>query len=230
MHGGQRLLLPMLQLKEFDQYTTTHSLNVAVLSMALAEAIGMAPREVQATGVGGLLHDIGKIKVPIEVLTKPGKLTPEERLLMNLHPVDGAKLLLESERYLDVAAVVAYEHHVMLDGGGYPTFRYPRDCHATSKLVHVCDVYDALRTHRPYREAWSAEKALGYVAERAGSEFAPEMATPFVRMLRQLEHQVTVLTDATAGFSAGGPAGAAGAAGAGGTGATGAAAGAPAGD
>ena len=86
----------------------------------------------------------------------------------------------------------------MLDGGGYPTFRFPRDCHPASKLVHVCDVYDALRTNRPYREAWPAEKVLSYVTERSGSEFAPEMAAPFVGMMRELEQQVTVLTDVTA--------------------------------
>lgn len=198
MHGGQRLILPMLHLKEFDQYTTTHSLNVAVLAMALGEALGAASRDVHALGVGGLLHDIGKIKVPIEVLTKPGKLTPDERLMMNLHPVDGCRMLLETERHLDAAAVIAYEHHVMLDGGGYPAFRFPRDCHPASKLVHVCDVYDALRTNRPYREAWPAEKVLTYLTERSGSEFAHEMAAPFVGMMRELEQQVAVLTDVTA--------------------------------
>jgi putative nucleotidyltransferase with HDIG domain len=201
MHGGQRIILPMLHLKEFDQYTTTHSLNVAVLAMALAEFLGLGPREVRAIGIAGLLHDIGKIKVPLEVLTKPGKLTPEERAVMNRHPVDGARLILEDERYLDLAAVVAYEHHVMLDGGGYPTFRYPRDCHAASKLVHVCDVYDALRTNRPYRDAWPADKALGYVTERVGTEFAPDVAAGFTRMMHAYEQRVTVLTDPAATFA-----------------------------
>ena len=86
MHGDSRMVLPLLKLKEFDQYTTTHSLNVAVLSMGLAESLGCRPREIRAIGVAGLLHDIGKIRIPLEVLTKPGKLTDEERAIMNSHP------------------------------------------------------------------------------------------------------------------------------------------------
>lgn len=198
MHGGQRVMLPLLHLKEFDEYTTTHSLNVAVLAMALAEFMGMGPREVQALGMGGLLHDVGKTKIPKHILTKPGKLTPDERLIMNLHPSDGARLILGTERHLELAAVVAYEHHIMINGGGYPTFRYPRDCHLASRLVHVCDVYDALRTNRPYREAWSSEKTLSYLIDRAGSEFDADAAGSFVRMMGEMEQRVAYVTDPTA--------------------------------
>ena len=83
----------------------------------------------------------------------------------------------------------------MLNGGGYPTFRFRRDCHHASKLVHVCDVYDALRTNRPYREAWTQEKTLTYVRDRAGVEFDPELAGAFVRMMQQWEPQLAVMTD-----------------------------------
>ena len=121
MHGQQRIVMPLLQLKEFDQYTTAHSLNVSVLSMALAEALGYGAKQVRAVGVAGLLHDIGKVSIPIEVLTKPGKLTDEERLLMNQHPVEGARIILQSGDEMELAAVVAYEHHIMLNGGGYPS-------------------------------------------------------------------------------------------------------------
>jgi len=197
MHGGgaRQVMLPLLQLKEFDQYTTTHSMNVAVLSMALAEYLGLSPSDVRTFGIAGLLHDIGKIKIPLEVLTKPGKLTDEERALMNEHPAAGARMLLEAEEDLDLAIVVAYEHHIMINGGGYPVLHYARDCHQASKLVHVCDVYDALRTRRPYREAWSFEKTLGYMEERKGLEFEPELCTAFTRMMRQWERQVMVLSD-----------------------------------
>ena len=197
MHGGgaRQVMLPLLQLKEFDQYTTTHSMNVAVLSMALAEYLGLSPSDVRTFGIAGLLHDIGKIKIPLEVLTKPGKLTDEERALMNEHPAAGARMLLEAEEDLDLAVVVAYEHHIMINGGGYPVLHYARDCHQASKLVHVCDVYDALRTRRPYREAWSFEKTLGYMDERKGLEFEPELCTAFTRMMRQWERQVLVLSD-----------------------------------
>jgi putative nucleotidyltransferase with HDIG domain len=195
MHGGRQIVLPLLQLKEFDQYTTTHSLNVAVLSMALAEFLGLTARDVRAFGIAGLLHDVGKTKIPIEVLTKPGKLTDEERALMNEHPAAGARLLLDTEEDLDLAVVVAYEHHIMINGGGYPTLSYPRACHRASRLVHVCDVYDALRTRRPYRDAWEFERVLGYLNERSGLEFDAELVASFIRMMREWEPQVAVLSD-----------------------------------
>jgi len=195
MHGDRRIMLPLLQLKEFDEYTTTHSLNVSVLAMGLAESLGYHAREVRAFGVAGLLHDIGKIRIPIEVLTKPGKLTDEERAVMNRHPADGARIILQSDEDLDLAAIVAYEHHVMLNGGGYPALHYSRSCAMASRLVHVCDVYDALRTKRPYRDAWPSEKAVAYLEERAGLEFDPDLVAAFVRMLRQGEAQIRVLGD-----------------------------------
>ena len=187
MHGDQRIMMPLVQLRRFDEYTTTHSLNVCVLAMALAEWVGMGARDVRAFGIGGLLHDLGKVRVPLEILNKAGKLTDEERGIMNRHPVEGARLILASEPDLNLAAVVAYEHHVMLNGGGYPTFAHPRDCHEASKLIHVCDVYDALRTNRPYRDAWPADKVLAYLEERSGTEFDGRLAHAFTRMMREWE-------------------------------------------
>ena len=184
MHSEANIVLPLLQLKEFDQYTTTHSLNVAVLAMGVAEFVGCTPPEVRRIGVAGLLHDIGKIRIPLEVLTKPGKLTAAERQLMNQHPVDGARTIIKTDADLELAAIVAYEHHVMLDGGGYPTFHYDRDCTMASRLVHVCDVYDALCTRRPYRDAWTSDAATSYLETRAGVEFDPELVLAFTRMLR----------------------------------------------
>lgn len=190
MHADAGMLLPLLQLKEFDQYTTTHSLNVSVLAMALAEALSLSPKEVRAIGVSGLLHDVGKTRIPLDVLTKPGKLTDEERRIMNRHPSDGARMILQSDADLELAAVVAYEHHIMLDGGGYPTLHYCRGCSFGSRLVHVCDVYDALSTRRPYREAWPQEKTLAYLDERAGTEFDPFLVAAFTRLMRTGEARV----------------------------------------
>lgn len=195
MHGEKQMMLPLLQLKQFDQYTTTHSLNVAVLSMALAEFLGMGAADVRAFGVAGLLHDLGKVRIPIEVLTKPGKLTPDERVLMNTHPAEGARIILESEQELDLAAVVAYEHHIMLNGLGYPQVKFRRPCHEASNLIHVCDVYDALRTRRPYREAWSVEQVLPYIEGRAGLEFDPAYVRAFIAMMRKWDSQVAVVSD-----------------------------------
>ena len=122
------MVLPLLQLKEFDQYTTTHALNVAVLSMGLAEAMACSSKDVRAMGVAGLLHDIGKVRIPHEVLTKPGRPSTRRADIMRQHPVDGARIIMQSDEDLELAAVVAYEHHIMLDGGGYPAVHYHRDC------------------------------------------------------------------------------------------------------
>jgi len=195
MHGDSELIIPLIQLKEFDQYTTTHSLNVAVLSMALAEYLGMGAKDVRTFGIAGMLHDLGKVRIPKEVLNKPGKLTDEEWTIMRRHPADGAKIIYESDRDLDLAATVAYEHHIMLNGGGYPERHFHRDCHPASKIVHVCDVYDALRTNRPYREAWEAERVLEHMLKGAGPDFDPEVIHAFATMMRKLEKRVAVVDD-----------------------------------
>ena len=192
MHGGQAMVMPLLQLKEFDQYTTTHSMNVSVLTMALGEFLGMTPAAVRGFGLAGLLHDLGKVRIPKEILSKPGKLTPEERTVVEAHPADGARMMLAGDEPLDLAAVVAYEHHRYHDGGGYPHVHYPRDCHQASRLVHVCDVYDALRTRRPYRDAWSSTQALEYIHERAGAEFDPAMAAAFLEMMRRWDTRISI--------------------------------------
>lgn len=206
MHSQSQIRLPLLQLKTFDQYTTTHSSNVAVLAMALTEYLGLGSREIRGFGVAGLLHDLGKVRIPKEILVKPGKLTDEERTVMQLHPVDGARIIIEQQARLDLAAFVAYEHHIMLSGGGYPTLRYPRDCHYASKVVHVCDVYDALCTDRPYRPAWTSERALGYLAERSGLEFDPELVDVFTRMIRDWEQRRMPMDGAAAPAAAAPPA------------------------
>lgn len=189
MHGQSEIRLPLLQLKTFDQYTTIHSSNVSVLAMAMTEYLGLGSREVRTFGVAGLLHDLGKVRIPKEILVKPGQFTEEERALMQGHPVEGARIIIEQEARLELAAFVAYEHHLMLNGGGYPALRYPREAHYASKVVHVCDVYDALCTDRPYRAAWTSERALGYLAERSGAEFDPELVDAFTRMIGEWEQR-----------------------------------------
>ena len=193
MHEEGGVVLPLLQLREFDEYTTTHSLNVSVLAMALAEFLGLGTKDVRAYGVAGLLHDLGKVRIPKEILTKPGKLSDEEWAVMRRHPVDGARMILEGDRNLELAAAVAYEHHVMLDGGGYPGMHYCRECHQASRLVHICDVYDALRTNRPYRDAWEPERTLEYIETKSGTEFDPDLVRAFTAMMRRWERRPAVL-------------------------------------
>jgi putative nucleotidyltransferase with HDIG domain len=208
MHGQSQIVLPLLQLKGYDQYTTTHSSNVAVLTMALTEFLGFPPRDIRVFGVAGLLHDLGKVRIPHDILVKPGRFTDAEREIIQRHPIEGAKLILERETRLDVAAFVAYEHHIMLNGGGYPSLRYARGCHYASQLVHVCDVYDALCTDRPYRSAWTSEKAVAYLKEKAGTEFDPEIVTAFTTMIGNYGQVRTPLEEAP-GAGAGAGAGAA---------------------
>lgn len=193
MHSDQSYLIPLLHLKDYDQYTTTHSLNVSVLTMALSEFLGMSPREVRSFGIAGLLHDLGKVKIPRDILLKPGKLSAEERAVMNSHTVEGAKLIIQSEEKLDVAAVVAYEHHARIDGRGYPTMLYKRASHPASALVHVCDVFDALRTDRPYRGAMTTSQALTIIEEGIGTDFDKDVAHAFVRMMGRWQKKITTV-------------------------------------
>ncbi|HYF40005.1 MAG TPA: HD domain-containing phosphohydrolase, partial [Gemmatimonadales bacterium] len=140
MHAEQAMVLPLLQLKEFDQYTTTHSMNVAVLAMAIGEYLELGGATVRALGVAGLLHDLGKVCIPRDILIKPGKLTEAERAVVQQHPIVGARMLLASPDPMELAAIVAYEHHIMLDGGGYPRLHDARGAQYASRLVHICDV------------------------------------------------------------------------------------------
>lgn len=184
MRANEQLLLPLVMMKEFDEYTTTHACNVSMLSMGLAEALGCSRSETRAFGVAGLLHDIGKVKIPKDILNKPGRLTDEEREVMSTHPEEGARILLQREKGMQMAAVVAFEHHICIDGKGYPRMHFERGCHLASRLVHVCDIYDALSTNRPYRKPWAVEQVLHYIEERAGTEVDPQISRTFAAMVR----------------------------------------------
>ena len=193
MHAEQAMVLPLLELKEFDQYTTTHSMNVSVLAMALGEFLELGGATVRALGVAGLLHDLGKVCIPRDILIKPGKLSEAERSVVRDPPVVGARMLLASPDPMHLAAIVAYEHHIMLDGGGYPALHDARGAQYASRLVHICDVYDALRTNRPYRQAWESERAIAYIEGRAGVEFDPAIARSFTAMLRKWDRRVALV-------------------------------------
>jgi HD-GYP domain-containing protein (c-di-GMP phosphodiesterase class II) len=190
MHGDSEIMMPLLQMKEFDQYTTAHSLNVSVLVMGLAEFLGLGGRDTRAIGVAGLLRDVGMTRVPKEIVSKAGPPTEEEWALIKIHPAEGAKIILASEPQLDLAAVVAFEHHMLAGGGGYPNTHFERDLHFATKLVQVCDCYDALRTRRFHRGAWTPESALRYVEEKSGTVFDADISKSFITMMRRWERRI----------------------------------------
>jgi putative nucleotidyltransferase with HDIG domain len=190
----QDVLLPLLDLRTFDEYTTTHSCNVSMLAIGLSEALGLGDADARAIGTAALLHDIGKMRLPQEVLVKPGKLSEAERRLIESHPVEGARILGNRGPGNGLAATVAYEHHIWFNGqGGYPTLEFARPTHYASRIVHVCDIYDALCSRRPYREAWPREKALALIESLAGTELDPAITPAFVALVRgatELRHTV----------------------------------------
>lgn len=180
-HGGA--VIPIVRLASFDDYLVSHALNVASLGAALAEALGMGRAAVQAAAVAGLLHDVGMTRVPAEVTGK-NRLTPDERRLVEDHVRVGARMILETAPALEVAAIVAFEHHLRPDGRGYPLLAPARAPHPQSQLVRICSVYHALTASRFHWPAWDRDRALIYLEERAGTEFDAEMVAAFARLVR----------------------------------------------
>jgi putative nucleotidyltransferase with HDIG domain len=196
MHSERDMVVPLVQLKQVDQYTTTHSINVSCLSMALAEHLNFVSTDVRTIGEAALLHDVGKTNIPLEILNKKGKLTPSEWKSIQGHTVEGARILLASGPNMELAATVAYEHHMGCNGEGYPEFTYGRETHPVSRLIQACDVYDALRTRRPFRPPWPATRVIAYLEEKAGDYFDAEYATALVRLVGRWEpRQVTLNED-----------------------------------
>lgn len=195
MRADGTMVLPIAELAGFDRYGTTHAMNVSVLAMALGEWMELGSKEVRALGTAALLQDLGMTRIPIALQQKTGPLTPEERVVVEGHTAAGAAIIYEADRDLDLAATVAYEHHLTPSGQGYPVLRHPRVLHPATALVRVCDVYDALRTVRPHRPAWSAADALAYVEARAGGEFDASTANAFVAMMRSWEARAAALDD-----------------------------------
>jgi len=170
--AGEELVNPIRDLKTHDDYTFTHALNVCVISAAMCRSLGLAKGLVDTVSLAALCHDVGKERVPAEILNKQGPLDPDEKIVMDRHPVEGASLLLNMPGGADpLLPIVAYQHHMGADGSGYPFRPSRRQTHPASLLVAVADVYDALRTVRAYQEPRSAAAALTVMIAqaRAGS-------------------------------------------------------------
>ena len=166
--GNANSLLHLSKLKTHDQYTFVHTINVSILSASLAQACGLSDSKVRDIAVGAMLHDVGKGLVPEHILNKRGKLEESELLVMRRHPLDGARLLIDSSNAPDLAVVIAYEHHMHLNRTGYPLPRQDHHPHLASQIVQVADMYDALRTNRPYRAGMTLEKAQEIMMQGAG--------------------------------------------------------------
>ena len=172
-------LLPMAALKSHDEYTATHIINVGILATGLAEALGLSASSERDVGLAALLHDVGKLEVPGDVLNKPERLSDSQQATMRRHPEDGARLLLATPGVPELAIAVAYEHHIRYDGGGYPAV--PRGWKTTlaTAITQVADIYDALRTDRPYRSAHPHAVVEQMMLADSGAIFDPELLDVF---------------------------------------------------
>lgn len=176
-------MLRLTGLHEYDQYTFYHSANVAVLAVALGSMISQEHRFLSILGVAGLLHDIGKLALPKEIVNKPGALTLDEWAEMKAHPVIGAQMVA-SMRGIDKAAVVAVlEHHQRYDGSGYPGQLLERPQHLASRIIALADAYDAMTSRRSYSAARMNDRALSIIASSAGTSFDPVLVRLLARML-----------------------------------------------
>jgi HD-GYP domain-containing protein (c-di-GMP phosphodiesterase class II) len=173
----------MIRLQASDDYTVAHSLNVCVMVVAQAARLDLSEAVRRDIGLAALLHDIGKELVPAEILNKPGKLDSGEFAKISLHPVLGATHLRKMSLGSDLPVIVCYEHHIRYDRSGYPIPRFPDDPHPASLMTQIADVYDALRTHRPYRPSLDRETALGILREGRGTEFEPVLLDRFLEMV-----------------------------------------------
>ncbi|MAE63161.1 MAG: hypothetical protein CMJ18_02710 [Phycisphaeraceae bacterium] len=176
-------MLPLAAIKRFDEYTFVHTINVAILSTALAEVVGLNQKAVHELSMAALLHDVGKQLVPKELLNKSGRFTDEEYRLIQLHPVDGARLLFNAPGVPELSPIVAFEHHIGGDGSGYPKVPRGWKLNLASRIVQVADVFDAMRTHRPYRPAMPREKIKSIMCGDSGPCFDVDLVEIFFRMV-----------------------------------------------
>jgi len=177
------IMVLMAQLKDYDDYTYTHSVNVSILTLAQAQSLNLPQKTLFEFALAGLTHDIGKEVIPLTILNKPGKLTDEEFRVIQNHSLEGARLLKKTSGLPFVCAVAAFEHQMKYDGSGYPQRRISGEHHLVSWLVTISDVFDALRSTRPYRGALSSEKIFSIMREGEGTTFHPTLLGRFIQMV-----------------------------------------------
>jgi putative nucleotidyltransferase with HDIG domain len=173
----------LMRLQAHDDYTITHSLNVCVIVVAQAVHLGFSEAQVQEIGLAALLHDIGKETVPPEILQKPGRLDAREFERVAEHPVAGAKILRKIDCGSDLPMIISFEHHVKFDRSGYPAIRFGGTLQPASYMTQIADVYDALRTYRPYRKSLDRGTTLAIMKDGRGKEFEPRLFDRFLELL-----------------------------------------------
>jgi putative nucleotidyltransferase with HDIG domain len=182
--GGDRTsLLALTALKKYDNYTFTHMVNVSVLAMAQARSLNMDGTLLREFGFAALMHDIGKVETPQEVLNNPGKLSREEFEIMQRHVVDGAHILRRTPEMPALAPIVAFEHHLRQDLSGYPTNIGHRQLNLCTQIVSIADVYDALRSNRVYREGLPSDRIKSIMGKKDDPAFNPRLLRRFINLI-----------------------------------------------
>jgi len=176
-------LLALAPLRDLDEYSFTHSINVCILNLAQAAALGIDGPLLHDIGTAALLHDIGKTRIPVEVLNKTEPLTKEEWALIQTHPFEGAKLLLAAPGVPRLAVVTAYEHHRRFDGSGYPAVRGDWEQNISSYMTAISDTFDAMSTHRVYRRAADMEVVLTDLKYLGGAHLHPLLTENFIKIV-----------------------------------------------
>jgi HD-GYP domain-containing protein (c-di-GMP phosphodiesterase class II) len=180
-------LMSLTSIKNFDEYTFAHSVNVCILSVSLGARIGLSKRQLSELGFAALFHDVGKVKLPLEILNKPGELNEEEWHEVRKHPVHGVKALLTKrslDRFSTRAMVVSFEHHLKLDLSGYPQLNHKKDLNLFTRIVTIADVYDSMTSGRVYAKTpLRPDEALRKMLEKERKAFDPVLLKVFINML-----------------------------------------------
>jgi len=175
--------LNIARLKNVDDYTYLHSVAVCALMIALGKQLGLSETEIKDAGMAGLLHDVGKMMIPDEILNKPGKLTNEEFEIIKTHPLHGWEILNISEGANSFALDVVLHHHERVDGTGYPDKLSGDELSIFARMGAVCDVYDALTSNRCYKLGWEPAEALRKMAEWKNGHFDEKIFHAFVKTI-----------------------------------------------
>jgi HD-GYP domain-containing protein (c-di-GMP phosphodiesterase class II) len=175
----------LASLKSVHEYTFTHVTNVCILTMSLAESLGFRGGNLHQMGVASLLHDVGKIFIPEEILNKAGKLSQDERAIIETHTVKGARYLMGLEGIPKLAVISALEHHLKYDGSGYPSIKGGWTPNIASQIICVADVFDAMRSKRSYQEAMPLAKIEEVLRKGSGASFNPQLVDHFLKLIKR---------------------------------------------